>query len=89
MPRRNHKVRGGILVEAFQAAWIRALEDELITSHNVGRVPGELMRAVLVSVNEGYPDADILGKIAFAKWRANYHDMLEEMPAEAFGNSVN
>jgi hypothetical protein len=89
MPRRDYKVRGDIIVEAFQAAWIHALEDELITSYNIARVPGELMRAVLVSVDEGYPNADVLGKIAFAKWRADYHDRLEELPSDAFGNSVN
>jgi hypothetical protein len=80
----DFKVRGDILVQAFQTAWTQALEDELVTSGNVARAPAELMLAVLVSIDVAYPDSTALGQLAFARWLADFE------PAEgAAENTLN
>ena len=69
MRKDDHKVRGDYLVAAFQDAWLRALNDERITSNNIDLAPAELMEAVLVSLADvADQDARTLGRAAFARW---------------------
>jgi hypothetical protein len=69
MQKSDHTVRGDFLVNAFHHAWLRALQDELVTSDNVASAPAELMQALLVALDEvADRDAPSLGKAAYAKW---------------------
>jgi hypothetical protein len=62
--------RRDLVVGAFEAAWLKALTAECVTSDNVASVPSELLRSVLLSLNADVADAKALGNLAFMRWRA-------------------
>ena len=70
----DNMVGGDTLSDAFEAAWLSALEAQMIDAQNIASAPVELFRAVLVSLETPYEDAKALGRIAFLRWRAEIPD---------------
>ncbi len=81
MPNGDGVLRGDLLANAFQAAWERALSDELVSADNVVDAPAGLLRAVLVVSHEGYLEPRALGEAAFVRWRAE--DQILDPPSSS------
>ena len=66
----DEMVGGDTLSDALQAAWLSALEAQMIDAQNIARAPVELFQAVLISLETPHEDAKALGRIAFLRWQA-------------------
>ena len=78
MLKNDHKVSGELLVDAFHDAWMRALNQKLVTAENVASAPAELMQALLISLENVPADPLALGEAAFAKWSSQPAEKHEE-----------
>jgi hypothetical protein len=68
MLKNDHKLSGDLLVDAFHDAWMRVLNQKLVTAENVASAPAELMQALLIPLQNVRTDPLALGEAAFAKW---------------------
>ncbi len=67
----QNSIPAHLLVRAFELAWLRMLNDELITANNILVAPTQLMTAVIGSAGDA-DEPEALSERAILKWRSDF-----------------
>ena len=68
----QNSIPAHLLVRAFELAWLRMLNDELITANNILTVPTQLMTAVIGAASDNEMEPEALSERAIVKWRSDF-----------------
>jgi hypothetical protein len=67
----QNSIPAHLLVRAFELAWLRMLNDELITANIILVAPTQLMTAVIGSAGDA-DEPEALSERAVLKWRSEF-----------------